>query len=569
MTGAVEFSIFVQRKVKAKAGDKSIHQILLLRLKENHPTLPLSWSSIQATYPEKSTKSPVQSASAVIREETGLDVAFVRDSLSTLNKKSISTAKHSLLFRVLTSKQVVLEENSIYSTPIWISPESIIAAVSDLLKNNQTCVPGLASQLAKVYLPVQFEDFVEWIGKKRTQGAAEVANLTLHGFEKIAQEMISSSNLIVNTLPPRVFLNFLDSAVGHVGNCRPSIAPLRNLAQYLQKRIRLMPSDTDILLSEITPASKKLQTEEELLKNNVLTLLLTEVSTYQLWRSDAFLKLVGHVHTLLNGVSSIYTMSRSSVIETAIVDSAKRRAAEERPPLQVTMAESRPLLEGVLLASQCLTHSPKEGLNVILVTDAQAALFAQKCDCVLVGADAVFPDGSCVNKVGGLGAYYAAFNCHPKRRPVYVACTSDKFLSAEQLADLRSQHVFHNPCSNEPGFLDSNESSPLGSSESPTAQDELEDLIGSMFLSDSDPRAPIGFKLEEKEADEVYSREHTNKETNTPVMTVLDSPNAIVRNVYFEYIPASLVTAYITEEGIVSPSDVHSVFLKRAKSLPE
>ena len=78
----------------------------------------------------------------------------------------------------------------------------------------------------------------------------------------------------------------------------------------------------------------------------------------------------------------------SSIIETI------RKAASKRPGLIVT--ESRPLCEGVRTAGEC----SKFGVDTTLITDAQAGIFIEKCDLVLVGADALLPSGAVVNKAG-------------------------------------------------------------------------------------------------------------------------------------------------------------------------
>lgn len=65
------------------------------------------------------------------------------------------------------------------------------------------------------------------------------------------------------------------------------------------------------------------------------------------------------------------------------------------PGISVIVCESRPLCEGVVMAQRLAAA----GLQVTLITDAQAGAFVEEADLVLLGADAVTPAGV-VNKVG-------------------------------------------------------------------------------------------------------------------------------------------------------------------------
>lgn len=62
--------------------------------------------------------------------------------------------------------------------------------------------------------------------------------------------------------------------------------------------------------------------------------------------------------------------------------------------MHATVCESRPLFEGVRLAKQL----QRSGACVTVITDAQAGLFMDNADCVIVGADAITEQGV-VNKV--------------------------------------------------------------------------------------------------------------------------------------------------------------------------
>ena len=112
----------------------------------------------------------------------------------------------------------------------------------------------------------------------------------------------------------------------------------------------------------------------------------------------------------LDGASGVFTLSRSGTVLAAL-----RRAALER----VVVAESRPGGEGVDVAEALAD----EGFDVTLTGDANGPAAVADCDAVLVGADAVFPDGTVVNKVGTRAAALAARDAGV---PVLVACAADK-----------------------------------------------------------------------------------------------------------------------------------------------
>ncbi|HEY1351743.1 MAG TPA: hypothetical protein VGF67_19150 [Ktedonobacteraceae bacterium] len=71
---------------------------------------------------------------------------------------------------------------------------------------------------------------------------------------------------------------------------------------------------------------------------------------------------------------------------------------------QVIILEGRPLCEGRTVA-RALADQP---LKLLLITDAQAAIFLPLCQAVVVGADSILADGSVLNKAGTALLAYAA-----------------------------------------------------------------------------------------------------------------------------------------------------------------
>lgn len=90
-----------------------------------------------------------------------------------------------------------------------------------------------------------------------------------------------------------------------------------------------------------------------------------------------------------------------------------------RKGLDVVVTESRPALEGWNLASTLA----REDVPVTYITDAQMGLFVKEVDAVVIGADALLPDGAVVNKSG---TYLLALAARAADVPLYVCAESFK-----------------------------------------------------------------------------------------------------------------------------------------------
>lgn len=106
----------------------------------------------------------------------------------------------------------------------------------------------------------------------------------------------------------------------------------------------------------------------------------------------------------------VATISRSGTVLDAL---------DAGDPRGVVIATSHPGGEGIGVASELADA----GVAVTLTSDANLPTLVADCDIVLVGADAVHPDGRVVNKVGtralALGADEAGV-------PFYAICATDK-----------------------------------------------------------------------------------------------------------------------------------------------
>ncbi len=112
---------------------------------------------------------------------------------------------------------------------------------------------------------------------------------------------------------------------------------------------------------------------------------------------------------------TVMTHSASATVREAIVHS---------PPDRVVCTVSEPEEEG----RSFVDDLEREGLTVELVADEDAEHAVESVNVLLLGADAVFVDGSLVNKIGTSGLAKAA---HGAGVPVLVACETFKLTPHE------------------------------------------------------------------------------------------------------------------------------------------
>lgn len=166
----------------------------------------------------------------------------------------------------------------------------------------------------------------------------------------------------------------------------------------------------------------------------------------------------------------VLTHSSSSTVLEALI-----QASERGKHFRVFCTESRPMREGVALARRLNAA----GIPATLLVDSAAYTVLSTVQMILVGGDAVTPDGL-VNKIGTYGLAIAA---RDQTKSFYALCDSTKFLPASY------------PLPNQP--------------------------------------------------------EHDPREVLTTPM-----PGISVMNYYFDRTPLELLSGIITEEGILSVSQV-------------
>lgn len=138
-------------------------------------------------------------------------------------------------------------------------------------------------------------------------------------------------------------------------------------------------------------------------------------------KSDySFYKIYLNIKPLLKNTKRIYTLSNSKTVYEVL-----KYLNEDKNLATVIIAESRPVLEGRILAKKLL----KLGIEVTQIPDCDSANYISICDAVLIGADKILSSGDIVNKTGSKSSAIIAkyFN-----KPVYVLA-SDKKISKQKI----------------------------------------------------------------------------------------------------------------------------------------
>jgi translation initiation factor 2B subunit (eIF-2B alpha/beta/delta family) len=213
---------------------------------------------------------------------------------------------------------------------------------------------------------------------------------------------------------------------------------------------------------------------------------------------------------------TLLTLSASSTIRASILDAFISLPVSH---LDLRILESRPLFEGASMASSLLSEfeskfPPSSGqhLRISVYTDASAALAAKDVDFVLLGADRISSSGSISNKTGSLPAVLCTKHISPEAKVLV-------FSGLEKVA--------------EPGAEDDHQ---------PEENDPIEVIS---------PWVDTGVKGVCKLQEGVRG---IKKDTSNCAVEV--------KNVYFEWVDANMIDAFITEEGAMGAFDIRNKALE-------
>ncbi|GIJ89078.1 hypothetical protein Asppvi_008007 [Aspergillus pseudoviridinutans] len=208
---------------------------------------------------------------------------------------------------------------------------------------------------------------------------------------------------------------------------------------------------------------------------------------------------------------TVLTLSASSTTRNSILDAF---AALDISTLELRILESRPLFEGATLASSIYSRfqsefrsRPEKRLDIKIYTDAAAALAAQNIDVVVLGADRICSSKGVSNKTGSLPVVLSAKHVTPSAKILVLS--------------------------------------------------ELEKVVGDDGILED--------KVEDNDPDEVYSAWRNESVEGTQVLedgsttSKADRDNSatvLVKNIYFEWVPLTLVDAFVSDEGVLDETSI-------------
>lgn len=231
----------------------------------------------------------------------------------------------------------------------------------------------------------------------------------------------------------------------------------------------------------------------------------------------------------------VLTLSESSTVTHAL----RHVIAQTRFRLDLRILESRPLFEGVSLASSVVQNLPSsQGLSsqshdvegqaprittpprvqVTLYTDASAALASADIDVVLLGADRIAESGAVSNKTGSLPAVLSAKHVSPKAKTVVIS-------ESEKVA-------------------------PPGAARAHIVEDNDPTQLSRAWKADFNNeriKSAAGTVSHGTDDDEAEARRAGPGDTAVRVE---------ICNVFFEWTPPELVDVWVTEKGVWTVRDI-------------
>ncbi|RHZ72768.1 hypothetical protein CDV55_106709 [Aspergillus turcosus] len=207
---------------------------------------------------------------------------------------------------------------------------------------------------------------------------------------------------------------------------------------------------------------------------------------------------------------TMLTLSASSTTRDSILSAF---ASADIHTLELRILESRPLFEGATLASSIYSrfksefHSPDKKLDIKIYTDAAAALAAQNIDIVLLGADRICASKGVSNKTGSLPVVLSAKHVAPSAK-ILVLSELEKVVGDDGI---------------------------------------LEDKV-----EDNDPEEVFSaWRKETVEGTQVLEDSSTSSKTDRD-----NSATIQVKNIYFEWVPLTLVDAFVSDEGVLDQTSI-------------
>jgi ribose 1,5-bisphosphate isomerase len=209
-----------------------------------------------------------------------------------------------------------------------------------------------------------------------------------------------------------------------------AIKALQELAQQTNT------SDKTGFLAELAQAKQLLfdtRETEPLLRNALQCLTrqiqqsntqkISDLRTLLIMNADNFLSELDASRTrtaeigseLIQNGMTVFTHCNSSSVSQMLI-----KAKQTGKNFKVVCTETRPTFQGRITAQE-LT---KNNIETTFIIDSASQTFISKADFIVVGADAITPEGNVVNKIGTCGLAVLAYEAH---KPFYAVSELLKF----------------------------------------------------------------------------------------------------------------------------------------------
>jgi len=274
---------------------------------------------------------------------------------------------------------------------------------------------------------------------KITKTISDIKKIKIQGAEAVARACVSAIMEYVQTLrkeSPEKFLKLLVEKTFLLGNARPTEPLARNSLRYLLESVekKFFPNGKSASGGE----TKKMATTEELIVELVCKADIIEAKMKEVKE-----QLINHGAKLIAKKTKFLTHCHSTSAESILLSGTEAM----RKARKVFTTETRPLYQG----RKTVKDLAKGGLNATLIIDSAAPFILSggfgkfvTPEVVLIGADAILPDGSVINKVGSYGIALSAWK---NKIPVYSVAGLLKSADYDQIIELRKEAeiVFSSP----------------------------------------------------------------------------------------------------------------------------
>jgi len=215
-----------------------------------------------------------------------------------------------------------------------------------------------------------------------------------------------------------------------IDNTSGSTEILENIIDYLLDNLDKINYR---FISSLKEDFKSFQVVEYFLKQTQEIIKRSEINVLQIFLTNYTKQINQELNLLfqnsiphLKNKTKFVTISNSKTIENIFNSYSKIK-----PNIEVTILESRPKLEGRILANKLAEN----GLKINLITDAMASNAVENCESVVVGADKILKSGNVINKTGSrnlaiLAKYFG--------KPFLVLADKNKFCNHNNFVKIKN-----------------------------------------------------------------------------------------------------------------------------------